>query len=76
MQNVASDAFTFEAWIRTNDFCHRGELDCLDKPSVTHIPLWLDLLVASSCTKPWLSAVQRLAVDLVILQGLQLSACH
>ena len=26
VQNVASDAFTFEAWVRTTDFCHRGEV--------------------------------------------------
>ena len=23
-QNFASDAFTFEAWVSTTDYCHRG----------------------------------------------------
>lgn len=25
LQNFASDAFTFEAWVSTSDYCHRGK---------------------------------------------------
>ena len=44
VQNVASDAFTFEAWVRTNDFCHRGETDYFNKPRTLKSLLWLDFL--------------------------------
>ena len=62
VQNVASDAFTFEAWVRTTDFCHRGERDCLvssttyANPSqltceqsacMHHVSCWLHLRAAA-----------------------------
>ena len=45
LQNVASDAFTFEAWIRTTDFCHRGEQVCLDGLGtyISHVAVSHDL---------------------------------
>lgn len=34
LQNFASDAFTFEAWIQTSDYCNRGAIMSYSKNSV------------------------------------------
>lgn len=68
MQNFAKEAFTFEAWLRTSDWCNRGKLTS-NSMSIEHCKIVIrrrDTVCNYSCAMPVKSCNNSLKVQKIL----------